>query len=182
MSADNTAPGFRAPRVLLPPGTRFALPNGVHCSPDSESGEDLSCPQSRCLPARSLASVLRRLERPVRSPARESFLPCQPPPCSQQGLGLALGFPVLPAHRSSICPSPLCWKCSPSPVKGSRTSPQCYARCPNPRAGREKASKTMQLAKKGKFITDSSQGSCCNQRSNAGPESPEPKLLHKFIG
>ena len=49
MSADNTAPGFRAPRVLLPPGTRFALPNGVHCSPDSESGEDLSCPQSRCL-------------------------------------------------------------------------------------------------------------------------------------
>ena len=34
----------------------------------------------------------------------------------------------------------------------------CYARCPNPRAGREEASKTMQLAKKGKFITDSSQG------------------------
>ena len=36
----------------------------------------------------------------------------------------------------------------------------CFARCPNPRAGREKASKTMQLAKKGKFITDSNQGSC----------------------
>ena len=29
-----------------------------------------------------------------------------------------------------------------------------------PREGREKASKTMQLAKKGKFITDSNQGSC----------------------
>ena len=36
----------------------------------------------------------------------------------------------------------------------------CFARCPNPRAGREKAPKTMQLAKKGKFITDSNQGSC----------------------
>ena len=35
----------------------------------------------------------------------------------------------------------------------------CYVRCPNPRAGREKASKTMQLSKKGKFIADSSQGS-----------------------
>ena len=35
----------------------------------------------------------------------------------------------------------------------------CYAWCPNPRAEREKASKTMQLAKKGKFIADSSQGS-----------------------
>ena len=33
-----------------------------------------------------------------------------------------------------------------------------------PRGGREKASKTMQLAKKGNFITDSNQGSC--QASN----------------
>ena len=35
---------------------------------------------------------------------------------------------------------------------------------------------------KGKFIADSSQGSCCIQCSGAGSESPEPKLLHKFIG
>ena len=34
---------------------------------------------------------------------------------------------------------------------------------------------------KGKFITDSSQGLCRNQHSGAGSESPEPKLLHKFI-
>ena len=58
----------------------------------------------------------------------------------------------------------------------------CYARCPNPRAGREKASKTMQHTKKGKFIADLSQGSCRNQRSGAGSESPEPTLLSKFIG
>ena len=54
----------------------------------------------------------------------------------------------------------------------------CYAQCPNPRVGREKASKTMQLTKKGKFIADLSQGSRRNVRtSNAGSESAEPKLL-----
>ena len=52
----------------------------------------------------------------------------------------------------------------------------CFAQCPNPRVGREKASKTMQLAKKGKIITDSSQGSCRIQRSAAWSESPEPQL------
>ena len=37
-------------------------------------------------------------------------------------------------------------------------------------------------SQKGKFIADLSQGSCCIQHSGAGSESPEPKLLHKFIG
>ena len=57
----------------------------------------------------------------------------------------------------------------------------CYDRCPNPRAGREKASKTMQLAKKRKFITDSSQGFCRNQRSGAGSEkAPSPSCYPDF--
>ena len=37
-------------------------------------------------------------------------------------------------------------------------------------------------SQKGKFIADSSQGSCCIQRSGAGSESPEPEPLYKFIG
>ena len=37
-------------------------------------------------------------------------------------------------------------------------------------------------SQKGKFIADSSQGSCHIQCSGVGSESPEPKLLHKFIG
>ena len=37
-------------------------------------------------------------------------------------------------------------------------------------------------SQKEKFIADSSQGSCRIQRSGAGSESTEPKLLHKFIG
>ena len=37
-------------------------------------------------------------------------------------------------------------------------------------------------SQKGKFIADSSQGSCRIQRSGVGSESLELKLLHKFIG
>ena len=36
--------------------------------------------------------------------------------------------------------------------------------------------------KKGKFITDSSQGPLPHPKQWCGSESPEPKLLHKFIG
>ena len=37
-------------------------------------------------------------------------------------------------------------------------------------------------SQKGKFIADSSQGSCRIQHSGVGSESPKPKLLHRFIG
>ena len=36
--------------------------------------------------------------------------------------------------------------------------------------------------KKGKFITDSSQGPLLQPMQWCRSESPEPKLLHKFIG
>ena len=58
----------------------------------------------------------------------------------------------------------------------------CYARCPNPPAGKEKTSMTMQHAKEGKFIADSSQGPCSNQCSGAKSESPEPQFPRTFIG
>ena len=37
-------------------------------------------------------------------------------------------------------------------------------------------------SQKGKFIADSSQGSCRIQGSGAGSERPDPKLLQKHIG
>ena len=55
-----------------------------------------------------------------------------------------------------LCPGSVLFPRSRDPGR----APKCSARCPDPRAGREKASKTTQLAKKGKFITDPSQGSC----------------------
>ena len=39
---------------------------------------------------------------------------------------------------------------------------------------------TMQHAKEGKFIADSSQGPCCNQRSGVESESPEPISMHIY--
>ena len=82
-----------------------------------------------CLPAHSLASVLCRLECPVRSqPSIESFLLCQMPSCFSAGPRIYTGLLVLPEHRCYIYPSPLSWKCSLPPVKGSRTSLQML--CP----------------------------------------------------
>ena len=49
-------------------------------------------------------------------------------------------------------------------------------------SGKREGFQDSELAEKGRFITDSSQGSCHIQRSGAGSESPESKLLHKFIG
>ena len=56
-------------------------------------------------------------------------------------------------------------------------APKCCARCLNPRVGREKAT-----GKKGKFLTDSSQGPLPHPMQWCRSDSPEPKLLHKFIG
>ena len=118
------------------------------------------------LPARSLASVLRRLECPIRSPFIESFLLHQIPSCFSAGPQIYTGLscpawaPVL-LFIFPLCPGSVLFPQTRDPGR----APKCYARCPNPWAGREKASKTMQLAKKGKFIADSSQGS--RRASNA---------------
>ena len=91
MSADNIALGFGAPWILLPPGSRFILPNGIHCSPDSGSGEELPFLQSQ-LPSSALAGLLCRLECPIRSPFIESFLLCQIPPCFPAGPRIYIGL------------------------------------------------------------------------------------------
>ena len=50
----------------------------------------------------------------------------------------------------------------------------CCARCPNPRLGREKASKTMQLAKRGSLLLTRARALCRNQRSGAGQRALSP--------
>ena len=45
-----------------------------------------------CLPTRSLALVLRRLERPIRSPFIESLLLCQTPSCLTAGPWIYIGL------------------------------------------------------------------------------------------
>ena len=165
----------------MPPGTRFTLPSGIHCSPDSESGEELSCPQSR-LPSSALAGL-----GPV--PAGTSnpfplFRKLSPAPVAFLLLSRASGLhwtflSCLSTGAVSIlplCPGSVLFPWSRDP----RRAPKCYARCPNPPAGKEKTSKTMQHAKEGKFIADSSQGPCCNQSSGAVREPQAPVSTHIY--
>ena len=170
MSAYNTVLGFWTPWILLPPGNRFTLPNGVHCSPDLGSGEELSFPQNQ-LPSSASAGLSLT---PAHPPLEKAFFCTRYLPTSQQGLIFTLDFPawalvllfILP-----LCPVSVLFSRSRDPGR----APKCYARCLNPQAGREKASKTMQLAKIGKFITDSSQGFCHIPHSGAGSEkAPSP--------
>ena len=148
-SANNTVLGFRAPWIFLPPSTRFTLPNGVHCSPDSGSGEELPFPQSR-QPSSALAGLgpaLAGTSNPFPlyrklSPAPDTFLLLSRAPdlhwpflsCLSTG-----AISILP-----LCPGSVLFPRSRDPGR----APKCYARCPNPWAGREKPSKTMQLAKR----------------------------------
>ena len=166
----------------MPPGTRFTLQNGIHCSPDSGSGEELSFPQSR-LPSSTLAGLgpapagmsnpfpLYRKLSPVPDtfllPSRASDLHWTFLSCLSTG-----AISILP-----LCPGSVIFPQSRDPGR----VPKCYASCLNPPAGKEKTSMTMQHTKEGKFIADSSQGSCRNRHSGAGSESPEPMLLSKFI-
>ena len=167
----------------MPPGTRFTLQNGIHCSPDSGSGEDLSFPQSR-LPSSTLAGLgpapagmsnpfplYRKL-----SPVPDTFLLLSRAPdlhwpflsCLSTG-----AISILP-----LCPGSVLFPWSRDPGR----TPKCYAHCSNPPAGKEKTSMTMQHAKEGKFTADSSQGPSCNQCSGAKSESPEPQYPCTFIG
>ena len=140
----------------MPPGTRFILPNGVHCSPDSGSGEELPFPQS-WQPSSALAGLgpapagmsnpfplYRKL-----SPAPDTFL--------LLSRASDLHWPFLSCLGTSaiIYLSPLSRKCSLSPIKGSRTSPPTLCpMCESPSGKRERNSHKREV-----FIADSSQGS-----------------------
>ena len=114
----------------MPPGTRFTLPNGVHCSPDLGSGEELSFPQSR-LPSSVLAGLglapagtsnpFPTLHRKLSS-VPDTFL------LLSRASDLHRTFPSCLSTSAIIYPSPLSWKCSLPPVNGSQTSPQML--CP----------------------------------------------------
>ena len=129
-----------------------------------------------CLPAHSLASVLCRLERPICSPLYRKLSPA-PDTFLLLSRASDLHWTFLSCLSTGaisilpLCPGSVLFPWSRDP----RRAPKCYARCPNPRAGREKASKTMQHTKKGKFIADPSQGSCRNQRSGAGQRALSPR-------
>ena len=145
----------------MPPGSRFILPNGVHCSPDLRSGEELPFPQSQ-QPSSVLAGLGLvpagtsnpfPLDRKL-SPAPDTFL------LPSRASDLHWTFLFCLSTGVFIYPSPLSWKCSLSPVKGSRTSPQMFCPMSESQSGKREGFQNNATRKKGKFITDSNQGSC----------------------
>ena len=58
----------------------------------------------------------------------------------------------------------------------------CCARCRNPRAGRQKVSKTMQLAKRGSLLLSRGRALCHIQRSGAGQRAPSPSCYTYLQG
>ena len=105
--------------------------------------------------AKSAASQRVRWPRPYAgwlSFIEKSFLCARYLPASQQGLGFTLDFPVLPEHGCYIYPSPLSWKCSLSPVKGSWTSPQMICPMSEPPSGQRESIQDKATHKKGSLL------------------------------
>ena len=171
---------FRPPEFSCPRGSPYRMASTAH----QTRAQERNSPSHRagCLPARSLASVLCRLNVQSVSPFIESVLLHQIPPASQQGLGFTLDFPVLPEHRCCYLSFPSVLEVFSSPGQGILDEPPTVMRDVRIPEQEERRPPRQCNSPKGKFIADSSQGSCRIQRSGAGSESPEPKLLHKFIG
>ena len=130
------------------------------------------------LPACSLAPVLRRLERPIhfykRSPFVESFLLRQIPSCFSAGPRIYTGLLVLPEHRCYIYPSPLSWKCSLPPVKGSRTSPQMLCPMSESPSGKREGLQDNATRKKGSLLLTRVRAPAASNAVVQGQRAPSP--------
>ena len=133
-SADNTALGFWPTESSCLPvhGSPYQMASTSHQTRDQERNSPSR--RADCLPARSLASVLHRLERPIRSqPSIESFLLHQIPSCFTAGPRIYTGLscparaPVL-LSILPLCPGSVLFPRSVDPGR----APKCYAHCPNP--------------------------------------------------
>ena len=108
----------------------------------------LSC-RAGCLPARPLALALRWLERLIHSPLYRKLSPAPDTFLFTAGPRIYTGLSCPAWALVLLFIFPLClasvlfsWSRDPG------GAPKCFAQCPNPWAGREKASKIMQLTKR----------------------------------
>ena len=160
----------------MPPSTRFTLPNGVHCSPDSGSGEELPFPQSR-QPSSALAglgpalagtsSPFPTLYRKL-SPAPDTFL------LHSRASDLHWAFLSCLGTGAIIYPSPLSWKCSLPPVKESQMSPQMLCPMSESPGGKREGLQDNATRKKGSLLLTRARALCRIQRSGAGQRAPSP--------
>ena len=160
----------------MPPDTRFTLPNGVHCSPDSGSGEELSFPQSwlpfSALDGLSLAptgmsSPFPTLYRKL-SPVPDTFL------LHSRASDLYWTFLSCLSTSAIIYPSPLSWKCSPPPVKGSQTSPQMLCPMSESPSGKREGLQDNATHKKGSLLLTRARAPAASNTVVRGQRAPSP--------
>ena len=140
-------------------------------------GQERNFPSHRvgCLPARLLALALCRLEHLIHSPlyrklssVPDTFLL---PSRASDSHWTFLSFL---STGAIINLSPLSCKRSFSGSKDPGRAPKCCAWCPNPWEGREKASKTTQLAKKGSLLLTRARVPAASNAVVQGQRAPSP--------
>ena len=150
-------------------GLPYRMASTVHQTWNQERNSPIH--RAGCLPAHSLASVLRLLERPIRSPFIESFLLCRIPSCFSAGPRIYTGLSCPAWARVLYLSFPSVLEVFSFPSQGIPDEPPTVmpdVRIPE----REERRLPRQCnSQKGKLIADSSQGSCRIQRSGAGSES-----------
>ena len=75
-----------------------------------------------------------------------------------------------------------CWSGSLAKRRLCLRLTSCSAQCPNPRAGREKASKTMQLAKKGSLLLTRARAPASSNAVVQGQRAPSPSCYTNLEG
>ena len=163
--------GFRAPWISLSPGSRFILPNGVHCSPDSSSGEELSFPQSR-LPSSASAGLGLEPTGPTLyrklSPMPDTFL------LPSRASDLHWTFLSCLSTSAIIYPSPLSWKSSLPPVKGSWMSPQMLCPMSESLSGKREGLQDNATRKKGSLLLTRVRAPATSNAVVRGQRAPSP--------
>ena len=176
-SANNTELGGGTPLVSLSSGTRVTLPNGVHCSPDSGLGEEVSFPQSQ-LPSSMLGLTPARMANPFPH-GKLSFMPDTFLPFSTAS-DLHWTFQTCLSTDAITCPFSPLFQRAFFPSQGILDKlPNVLPVVWTPDRER-RLLKTMQLAIR-EFITDLSQGFFPSPRV-WGRRGLEPQFSRVFIG
>ena len=167
--------GFRPPEFSCLPvaGSPYRMASTVHQTWGNFLSRGVGC-----LPARPLASALRRLAPLYRkfSSAPDTFL------LPSRASDLHWTFLFCLSTGVFIYPFSLSWKCSLSPVKGSRTSPQMFCPMSESLSGKRGGFQDNATRKKREVYYWFESGLLLHvQHSGTGSESPEQRRLPKFI-
>ena len=132
-------------------GLPYRMASTVHQTRNQERNSPFR--RAGCLPARSLASVLHRLERPIHSPFYRKLSPVPDTfLLLSRASDLHWTFLSCLSTGAIFYPFPLSWKCSLSPVKGSRTSPQLLCLMSESLSGKREGFQDNAIRKKGSLL------------------------------